>query len=229
MSKYVDWLPRLVPTWLQGEWGGKWLTAVSAELDEITDELIQARKVSMPGAVSTTVAAAQALAEIGDERQLERGPTETDAQYGERLRLAWDVFPRMGAHGALLGQLDIAGFDRPNLYVIQRSGRRSTRTGGGATTFTDGPIWTWSGKPPEAYAEFGLLFTAAQPSITWSSGAGFSEAAAKLNRLAWKWRPGKADFMGTTIIVSGATWGWPTTRTWGSFNWGGSSVFIPPR
>jgi len=226
---YQDWLPKLAPPALQGTWSGRLIKALGAELDECTDEMIQARKLSMPGTVSTMPAATEALAKIGAERQLERGPTETDAQYGERLRLAWDVFPRMGSHGALLGQLDIAGYDRANLYVIQRSGRRSTRTSLGATTITDGPVWTWSGKPPEAYAEFGLLFVAAQPSITWDSLLGFSAAAAKLNRIVWRWRPAKADFIGTAIIASGATWGWPTTRTWGSFNWGGTGSFIPPR
>jgi hypothetical protein len=227
---YADWLTRLMPTWLQGAWGAALIEAIGEELDECNDELIQARKASMPTQVATTPAADKALAEIGFERQLERGPVETAVAYGERLRLAWDVFLRMGSHGALLGQLDIAGYDRPNLYVIQRSGRRSTRTGLGVTTFANGPVWTWSGKPPEAYAEFGLLFTVAQPSLTWDPVTGiFSAAAAKLNRIAWRWRPGKADFMGTVIIASGATWGWPTTRTWGAFNWGGTGSFIPPR
>lgn len=227
---YREWLPRIVPTWLQGEWGGKLLEAIGEELDECIDELLQARKVFMPGEVAITDAADEALAEIGRERQLERGPAETAIAYGERLRLAWDVLPRMGSHPALLEQLQIAGFDRANLYVIQRSGRRTTRTSLGDMTIVDGPVWTFSPKPPEAYAEFGLLFTAPQPALTWDPLTGsLSEDAAKLNRIAWRWRPGKADFMGTAIINSGAAWGWPTTRTWGSFNWGGSSTFIPPR
>jgi hypothetical protein len=226
---YREWLTHLAPTWLQNKWGGRFLQAIGDELDEIMDELLQARRVSMPTEVSGTVAADAALDLLARERVLERGPTETAAHLGERIRTAWDKLPTMGSHPALLEQLDIAGFDRANLFVIQRSGRRSTRTVGGATTIADGPVWTWSAKPPEAYAEFGLLFTAAQPSITWDSGAGFSADAAKLNRITWLWRPGKADFLGTVIIASGAAWGWPTTRTWGSFNWGGTGAFIPPR
>jgi hypothetical protein len=226
---FVDWLPRLMPPWLQEEWGTKLITAFAAELDEITDELVQARRAFMPTEVANTLAAAEALELIGEDRQLERAPVETDAAYAERLRLAWDTWKAAGSHKALLQQLVVAGFDRPNMAVIQRSGRRTTISGGGVMTVTDGPVWTFDAKGPIAYAQFGLLFTAAQPTLTWSAGAGFSDAAATLNRIANRWRPAKAEFMGTTIITSGATWGWPTTRTWGSFNWGGTSVFIPPR
>lgn len=225
---YSEWLPARVPPAWKGEWGAKFLGAIGAELDEILDEMKQARKAMFPGYAATGNASGS-LEKIAEERQLERGLDETDLYLGARLLDAWSTWKAAGSHRALLSQLKIAGFDYANLYIIQRSGLRSRISGGGVVTFTQGPIWTFDGEPPQAFAQFGLLFTVAQPALTWSSGGGFSAMAAKLNRIAWKWRPAEADFKGTWITGSGAQWGWPTTRTWGSDNWGGTSVHIPPR
>lgn len=227
MSAYAEWLLKTVaPPWLQGEWGGKMIEAVGEELDAQIARLIQARKAMMPGLAAAETPEAVAL--IAEERGLEIGDGESTAAHAERLRKAWDTYKRMGSHPALLEQLHIAGFDTGSLHVIQRSGRRAQRTGGGTVVFADGPIWSWSAESPLAYAEFGLLFDSNQPDLTWSTADGYSVLAAKLNRIVNRWRPAKAVFKGTIIIVSGATWGWPPTRTWGSFNWGGVTRFIPP-
>ncbi len=227
---YVEWLKTYVAGFLQSEWGAKLIAAVAAELDELTDELTQARRAAIPGAVVGSEAAADALEALGSERQLERGPTETDEEYSERLRFAWETWTLAGGHMTLLQQLSIAGFDRANLYVMQKSGRRSSINAGlDVMTLVDGPVWLGDAKPAIAYAAFGLLFVAPQADLTWTPAAGFSEEAAKLHRIARRWRPAKAAFWGTQVLGTGAWYGWPTTRTWGSFNWGGTSTFLPPQ
>jgi hypothetical protein len=220
---YSDWLVRLVPQWLQRDWAGGVVQAIAEELDELTDEMVQARRAFMPGFGKD-----DALPLIGQERQLEQGPTETNAAYAARLVNAWGTLERMGSHPALHQQLQALGFDTPNMFIIQRSGRRTELDGSGNLVVADGPHWAWSAKPDEAYAEFGLLFTTAQPAITWDSVNGYSSDALKLDRIAQRWRPAKAEYMGTIILQTGAWWGWPVTRTWGSFNYGGTSSFIPP-
>lgn len=225
---YADWITRISPPWLQRDWAGGFMRAAGAELDEMVAEMIQARRAMMPG-IAAASSFDDALAFIGSERQLERGPSETSASYGERLRLAWDTWQRAGSHKALLEQLRIAGFPAvsTNLFSIQRSGRRCRLDGAGTLVITDGAIWTFDGKPPEAYAQMGLLFLADQPDLTWTEGDGFSAEAARFNRIVHRWRgPAKAEFMGTHIVVSGSYWG---DMTWGSFTWGGVGRFIPPR
>jgi hypothetical protein len=221
---YATWLPSIVPHWLQRQWGGGVIEAIGEELDELLGEMVQARKAMMP-ARAAAASFADALVYLGAERQLDRGPGESNAAYGARLVAAWATWVRAGSPRALLEQIKVAGFDSATAHVVQRSGRRVRLDGGGNLVITDGAPWTWSAKPPEAYAEFGILFTAPQPLLTWSAGAGLSQAAARLHVIAKRWRPAKADFMGTVIVNSGPTWG---LMTWGSFTWGGSSTFLPP-
>jgi hypothetical protein len=220
---YRNWLPQQIPDPFLGPSGLKFWAEMGGVLDDLRAQLVEAARASMPGAGPD-----DALPYIGSEVQLEQGAGESNAKYAERLRLAFDTWKRGGSHPAILQQLALAGFDVANLFMIQRSGRRSSIDGDGVTTFVDGPLWTWSAKPPEAYAEFGLLFTVPQPDLDWSEVGGFSEGAAKLNRIVRKWKKGNADFHGTRILESGAWWGWPTTRTWGSFVYGGATSFIPP-
>lgn len=220
---YREWLPQQLPAPYLGPDGTAFWQELGGQLDRMRAQIVEAVRASMPGAGPD-----DALPFIGSEVQLEQGAGESNSRYAERLRLAYDTWRRGGSHPSMLQQLTLAGFDRENLFIIQRSGRRSSIDDVGVTTFEDGPIWSWSAKSPIAYAEFGLLFVAAQPSLTWSEEDGFSAAAAKLNRIVRKWKPGKADFHGTRILESGAWWGWPTTRTWGSFVYGGATTFIPP-
>lgn len=227
-DSYKEWIPNeLVPPPLQGEWSAKYLQLIGAELDETLDELTQAVRAPMPGGLPNTPATDAALALIGRERQLERYAGETAATYAERLRQAWVTWKFAGSHFGLLEQLYLAGFDSAHLYVVQKSGKRVKFTAPDTLTITQGAPWTMDAKPPEAYASFGLLFTAAQPAITWDAGAGFSDAAAQLNRIAWRWRPARAEFWGTQILGTGASWG---LVNWGAFNWGGTGgAYIPPK
>lgn len=226
---YAQWLPRLVPHWLQRQWAGGVIETVAEELDDIVDTATRVRKSFLVGESLGTAMAEEALARAGSERQLERGPSESAASYAARLQTAWDTWLRAGSHLALLQQIRIAGFDTASLQIIQRSGRRTAIDGSGNLVVVDGPIWTWStSEGPEAYAEFGLIYTAPQAGLTWSPSTGLSPAASKLHRIVHRWRPAKARFMGTRIFESGAFWGWPPDRTWGSFNYGGSLVYLPP-
>lgn len=222
---YAEWLPLLAPPWLQGPVGKPFLEELGALLDDQRGLLVAATQARMPD-----VTPLEALPLIGDERQLEQGPAEEPEIYAGRLKRAWAAWADAGSHPALLRQLEIAGFTATK-YLIQRNGRRST-IASDVVTFGSGPFWTFDGKPEAFYNMFGLLFPGALPSVTWDPAAGFSADAATINRLAHRWRPGKAKFMGTYIVDSSAVWGWPTTRNWGGggVTWAsGTSRFIPPK
>jgi hypothetical protein len=234
---YAKWLPTRMPTSLRGSWGDKLTTALGAELDQQADALRSAVRAAFPKYAPT-----DALPYIGAELSLPRGAGETDDAYATRLTQSWAAWKRAGSHPALLEQLKLAGVDYANMFLIQANGRRSSINGANVATFADGPIWRFDGADPESWTElatggdglawnkFGLLFTTNQPALTYSSGI-WSPLAATVNQICWKWRPARMRFMGTQIIVSGPTWGWPTTRTWGGGDtWGGGTTrFIPPR
>ncbi len=222
---YSEWLPLLAPNWQQGPVGRPFLEQLGGLCDDERDLLVAAVQMRMPD-----VTPLEALPYIGWERQLEQGVVEAPELYAGRLKQAWTIWQDAGSHPALLRQLDLAGFTDTK-WIVQRNGRRSTITSN-VVTFATGPFWTFDGKPTSFYNQFGLLFPGAMPTVTWDPANGFSADAAKINRLCWKWRPGKADFMGTFIIDSSAVWGWPTTRNWGGggVNWAsGTARFIPPR
>jgi hypothetical protein len=221
--EYRDWLSRIGPTWLQKENAAGFLGAVGGALDEQRDLLIEAVLARMP--IDTP---ADALDEIGRDRQLERGVGETDSAYRLRLQAAWDTWAEAGSHESVLRQLQLAGFT--GMYLIQRNGRMTNITGANVVFSTVPSPWTFDSRSTAWYNQFGIVFPADVASVTYSGGT-FSTAAATLNRLVRQWKPGKAHFMGTWIVVSAPSWGWPKTVTWGGGGrtWGGGSTrYIPP-
>lgn len=214
---YRDWLPRAAPPWLQKGWGRKVLEEVGGAIDDQRDRLNQAVKARFPA-----YAPADALPQIGKDRTLLRGPTDTDATYGERLRTAWTTWELAGGHKGLLTQLYASGFTTAN--IIQKNGRYTSIDGAGTVTFTDfvGPF-VFDYRDASYYNQFAILFPADVPSVV----AGSADAAT-IHKLARAWKPGKAMYMGIFVITGTPVWGWPTTRTWGTDNWAsGGSRYIP--
>jgi hypothetical protein len=212
---YRDWLKLAGPPWLQGEIARAFLGEVGGALDDQRDRLVEATTASMPGLAPT-----DALEEIGTDRMLPRGSGESDQDYAERLRLAFDTWALFGSHRALLEQLALQGYGTG--VIIQRNGLR-TSLSGGVVTYTSMPEWTFDWRPSEFYNQFGILFPADVPALVDGS-----EEAAIVHALALRWRPAKALYFGFYVVTGTPVWGWPTTRTWGSDNWdSGGSRFIP--
>lgn len=87
----------------------KWALGFANHLDDIRDETKASLKAKYP-----TEAVAQsdttALGLIGDDRQIERYFGETDAQYGARLRTAWDLYTKAGTETSITDDLEGRGF-----------------------------------------------------------------------------------------------------------------------
>jgi hypothetical protein len=207
-----------------------------AEKDVAFERARQGLLVGFPGA-----GAPDALDLIGAERQLPRAASESpsdaggahDQAFGTRLGACWDDahgWLPAGSHKSLLYALDRAGFpmgDPAGAHIIQRHVRYSWLTGSGGTpVYGTHPIWTFDAAPPRFWNEFGILFGADVVGL--SAG---TPLAKQLNALVDLWRPRKARFMGTWVIVSGPTWGWPVGTLWGAGGrtWGGGVTrFVPP-
>jgi hypothetical protein len=206
-----------------------------AEKDILFERARQGLMSNMP-----VLGPADALDLQGQERKLPRAvdisgtPVETDAVFAERLRTQWDAddgWSPASAFAPMLRALDRAGIpmgDPGGAHVIQSYRRIAwlSASGGSPVYGTHPDPWTFSSDPASQWNMFGILFGADVAAIDVGT-----PATERLFEIVAEWKPGKARFMGIWIIVSGPTWGWPTTVTWGAGgrNWGGGSTrFIPP-
>jgi hypothetical protein len=169
-----------------------------------------------------------------DALDISGAPIEADATYAERLRTQWDSihgWSPAGAHAPLLRALDRAGFpmgDPDGAHVVQSYKRISwlASSGGAAVYGTHADPWMFEAIPFRFWNQFGIIFGADVPEL--SDG---SPAAQRLNAIVDKWRPRKARFMGTWVVVSGPTWDFPIGVAWddGGRVWGGGSTrFVQP-
>ncbi len=228
---YEDWQAKLPPTAHRAPNSEIVERALGAEKDEQQDRVRQATLVSLPDLAPT-----DALDFIGAERLLPRESGESDVNYAERLRAAWEStsgWSYAGSHGSLLRALKRAGFPSgtpSGAHVIQRTRRYTYLDGGGNVVYGTHPGWTFDISPPSTWNQFGIVFGADVSGLT--SG---SSMADRLNALVRQWKPAKARFMGTWIIVSGPTWDWPIGIQWNGpgLAWGdgvttGVTRIIPP-
>jgi len=223
---YEDYQSKLAPSWLQGPNGNAIERTYGAEKDYQMDLVRQGLLSNLPGQ-----GPADALDYIGEDRVLPPSSGESDNAYAERLRTVWDGvdgWSFAGSHGALLRALARIGLPMgtPNgCHIVQRV-KRYSYLSGSTVVFGTHPGWRSDGSPPAIWNRFGLVFGADVVSLTVGS-----QLAAALNATVRLWKPAKALFVGTKIIVSGPTWGWPLGVTWGAGGrtWGGGVTrFIPP-
>lgn len=206
-----------------------------AEKDVLFERARQGLLSNLP-----TYGPADALPYSGQERKLPRAvdidgaAVESDADYAERQRTSWagdNSWQPAGAHAPILRALDRGGFpmgDPDGAHVMQAYKRWSwlTASGGSPVYSTHARRWKFGGVPKWNPNAFSIIFGADVPELTLGS-----PAAKRLNEIVDEWRPRKARFMGTWIIISGLAWGWPPgVHTWGEGGlvWGGVVRVIPP-
>lgn len=176
-----------------------------------------------------------ALPYIGADRMLPQGVGETTNTYRERLRTAWDApdgWSFAGSHGSLLFALARAGFPTglaAGAVIVQRT-KRYSYLNAGVVTFGTHTGWSWDTTGPAIWNQFGIIFGADVTGLTDGS-----TSAQQLNQLVKIWKPAKARFMGTRIMLAGPWWDWPFGVTWDQIgrNWGdgastGTTRFVQP-
>jgi hypothetical protein len=109
-----DYLRAITPAWLSRPKGAAWLRAMGDEKDTTVARAKDAVKQRFFELADRD---AQALG--GQERQIVRGPLETNATYGERLVGAWDAWSWAGTAKGLLEAMKGAGLP---LAVIETYG-----------------------------------------------------------------------------------------------------------
>lgn len=233
---YADWFSKLLPTSLRRAVFGKYSQALGESLDAsddggfigqgmlgpdwgVTPRLKFAVKARFPdNPLGATATPDDALDQTGGERLLERGPGETSAAWGTRLRLAWDAWVYGGTPLGLLTQLKIAGYT--NVAIGIGLGHWYTLDGTGALVDVSfpAPFKAVEGDPARRYwNQFVLLFFAPLP-VSWQTGgppAANSDEVAKIKRILNRWRPAVARCWRIAVQVSGGCWGYPVTQLWG--------------
>lgn len=140
LKTFRDTLRRVVPAWLKGYWGERYLYAHGVQLDAIADATVAGVKMRFPGVYS-----GESLPLLGRDRGIWRGLEETDEAYAERLSRWWQD-RRMKGHPYALGfQLQAALFPhRPRVRVINQRGDWYTVNSDGSTEHHEA-AWDWDG------------------------------------------------------------------------------------
>lgn len=249
---YRDYLRDKAPRWLKGEiadgkMGRVWWEEIGQLADDVTAREKEAVKVCLPSA-----APADALPYLGSELTLERGPTESEADFRARLAAPWTAHRHAGSGYGILTQLRAIGYTSTNgdPTIVQQNGLALSLDAAGALVKTLlGPNPAIGGNMPlvagttewwtfdsgldangdQYNGRFALLF----PSLPsgWTTPTDPPVAAPTLaevntiRRFVNRWREGARRFMGIYVLVGGIAWGWPPDLEWGDAgDWGDGDV-----
>jgi len=246
---YQSYLATAGPTWLQQPNGVRYLGAIGATLDQCVTWYKDGTKAAFPS-IAGANGDELALGYLGGEMGMPRGPGETAAHYGNRLRLAWDLWPWAGTPLGILLALETQGYDQNNgdPHIIQQAGYAWSLTAIDPTIppvapetrlvrtalmpVRGEPGWSFddnSGLPPSEgfWSRAGLLF----PNVptNWNAPAvpPSTVSAPSTNEInniigtVQKWKPAKVTFEWVKLIYSGKMWGWPPSLQWDDGVWGG--------
>lgn len=158
-----------VPPWLRRMFGGPLLRGLADPLDSLADKTRESVRARFPDA-----ARADALAAIGTERRIRRGPSEEATVYASRLISWWDDHRGRGGPYALANQLYLfwksaLGVD---FEIVGVNGVRHSVNGQTGSVSRDTINWTGGGDPAQ-WAQLWIFFhNAGTMSAAWDSGDG---------------------------------------------------------
>ena len=188
-------------------WGDEWWQKLHSVLgmyfDVFAEATAQAIRVRF-----FSECPADALPHIGTERDLERGPGETTAQYRERLRLAFDAYAYAGSEKSIKDQLAVFGYTAVTVY-------ESEDWYPGAAEWWR--FWVVIDAPHDFPTPTNIWDTAIWDGFTWDDAA--TDAAARICRVICKWKPAHAKNVAVIVVHSGSLW--DHSATWDSFTWDG--------
>lgn len=151
-------LVKLLPPWLRRTVADRLVRGLAKEIDELVEKLRAGAKARFPGWDEDDIDP-EALATIGRERRILRGPREPADVYAGRLRMWWDAHRGRGGPYALLAQLDafFEWFLNVRMDVVYANGVRYS-----INTATPGVITrdeiVWNGDGSGKWARFWVFF-----------------------------------------------------------------------
>jgi hypothetical protein len=178
---------------------------VEGALGDVKDEL--AARVAASNDLRLPLRApTDALDDIGEERLIVRGLTETDTVYAARLQNAWAELEHIGTAFGMLKQL--LGLGYSDCFLETRTGNAYTMDGAGVMTRSAAPL------SPNPWSHFDLLFVPTLPASWGTLPASDSEEVNRIRKVIREWKPGHTICDAIVVVGAGArTWLYPL-RTW---------------
>lgn len=217
----------LATTQLQQPYGNALEMALAAAKDYAADRIRLALKAKLPG-----LAPPDALSQIGIERGMPQGQSETSAAYAARLINAWNMWPWAGTPYGMLQVFFRTGYT--NVVLAQPRGGKLFSldvNGNLVTSLASPPTWTPTYTTDPFWSRFDVVFPAPLPA-SWGGGstvpASNSAESNFIRSIINSWKPGHATCNRIVIVTSGKIWGYPTTQVWGAGtgNWGSSTTTV---
>lgn len=202
------------PPWLLGPVGTEWSDGTAAPKDELAADATSAVKCRMP-----TLAPWDALALLGSERGVRRGPHETDEQYAQRVLDAWTLKQAVGTAFGILREFWDMGYR--GMHVLTVLGDHFSLDANGALVSERLNPGSWAiDATPRIWSKFQVLFAYPHPWVSSGMPASDSAEVKQLRQIVEDMAPAFATSGGIVVQTSaGNLWGWPPSgRTLG--NWG---------
>ena len=226
---YRDFIPReLAPGWLQTPKNKAWLRASGDLKDSLAERCKQAVKVRF-----ARLAPRDGLDQLGGERQIERGPKETNAAFAERVVDAWNLWHWAGtAQGVLLALRDV-GYPAALLEIV--NGNQFGLDTKGALDIQALPNGSWScDATPDFWSKFAVVFPhnpwgkhRVSGGVDWVRPTADDPRIEQIRRLVARWKSAHSTCSDIAVINVGRTWDYPHKgRTWANQGgtWSGNDV-----
>ena len=203
---YKDAADARAPNWGDAEgWFGKAESIIGMFVSVFAEAAAQAIRVRF-----FSEAPADALPYIGKERDLERAPGETTAQYRERLRLAFDAYAYAGTEKAIKDQLAVFGYTNVTVY-------ESEDWYPGAAEWWR--FWVVIDLPHDFTAATSFWDAVSWDGFTWDFTG---DGAARVCRVICKWKSAHSKLVSVIVVHSGSLW--DHSFTWDSSTWDGAAT-----
>jgi hypothetical protein len=227
----------LAPGWLQDPAGRAFLEGLGARKDALAALAKEAVKARFP-----TLCPTDALAEIGTERGIDRGATETEAAYRARVRAAWEQWAWAGTPYGLLLALYYAGYTPGSGKVViqvQKGWQYELRSDFDPAVHApeDALVLTNLGAivlggSPQLWSQFAVLFAPPLPPA-WipTPPADGSLEVESIRTLIRRWKPAHARCVALKVTPVDL-WDWPsepwdpTAEIWNEA--GTTTTWTPP-
>lgn len=201
---------RVVPPWLTRANGRALLQSIAAVYDLISDETDDSAALRFPDASRE-----DALAVIGGDRLIARGPLEGAASYAERLRGWLSAHKNRGGPYALLGQLRafFVGQER-RIDLVYGNGTRYVLHPDGSITYDSVPGWRADSDPAKWAIATLVHYLDEDP------GALTQSERDQYLTLPRDWSAAHVLPIGVGLAWDGAAtvWGYPWELTWGELD-----------
>lgn len=213
---FRDYAVALSPAWLRQPKG----TAFMRGMGDVRDWMAERVRQSVLARFFTH-ATRDALNYGGMERQLVRSPSDTDVQYADRLRAAWDIWPWAGTPFGVLSELKASGY--PDVSLLIALGKIYRLDVGGALVTVDAPGGFMFSLP--LWNTFAAVFDALPAHWGGVVPGNSSDEANKVRGILNRWKPAHAILDKIVILNGGPVWGYPETGEWGDGgSWGSTAV-----